>query len=162
MENEPKAREEYISFKMCLGEMVDVTPAGLTLCDSHAFVGASSDGRVIENGEEGIIEIKCSFSVKENYVNNMEIEDILSMNGPSFCLQYTSNGPSLNRKHSYYVQVQGEMSVMGLPWCDFVVWTGAVKNTIFIESIWFDSDFVTDVLPKLVEFYVRHIFPKLC
>lgn len=43
-----------------------------------------------------------------------------------------------------------------------VVWTGAVKNTIFIERIWFDSDFVTDVLPKLVEFYVRHIFPKLC
>jgi hypothetical protein len=27
--------------------------------------------------------------VKENYVNNMEIEDILSMNDPSFCLQYT-------------------------------------------------------------------------
>jgi hypothetical protein len=66
------------------------TPAGLTLCGSHAFVGTSSDGRVIENGEEGIIEIKCSFSVKENYVNNMEIEDILSMNGSSFCLQYTS------------------------------------------------------------------------
>ena len=117
---------------------------GLTLCGSHAFSGASSDGRVIENGEEGIIKIKCPFSVKGSYVNNMEIEDILSMKDPSFCLQYTSNGPSLNRKHSYYAQVQGEMSV------------------IFIERIWFDSDFVTDVLPKLVEFYVRHIFPKLC
>lgn len=162
VENEPKAREEYISFKTCLGEMVDVTPTGLILCGSHAFLGASSDGRVIENGEEGIIEIKCPFSVKGNYVNNMEIEDILGMNDPSVCLQYTSNGPSLNRKHSYYAQVQGEMSVMGLPWCDFVVWTGAMKNNIFIERIWFDSDFVTDVLPKLVEFYVRHIFPKLC
>ena len=103
MENEPKAREEYISFKMCLGEVVDVTPAGLTLCGSHAFVGASSDGRVIENGEEGIIEIKCPFSVKGNYVNNIH----------SVYSTLVMVGPSLNRKHSYHVQVQGENMTYG-------------------------------------------------
>ena len=61
----------------------------------------------------------------------------------------------------YYAQVQGEMAVMCLPWCDFVNWTAAPQNNMFIDRVYFDTDFVNYMLPKLVEFYAKHVFPVL-
>ncbi|WAR26927.1 hypothetical protein MAR_012631 [Mya arenaria] len=35
----------------------------------------------------------------------------------------SDSDPGLCKTHNYYAQLQGEMTVTGLPWCDFVVWT---------------------------------------
>lgn len=89
----------------------------------------------------------------------MEVLDIVAMNNPDFCLDCVATDVRLNKKHKYYAQVQGEMAVMSLPWCDFVVWTAAQTNNIFVERIHFDPEFVSTMMPRLVEFYMKHIFP---
>ena len=63
--NEDRAREEYLSMKNLI-ESTTVTKTGLTLCSSHSFLGASSDGRVTDSTGEGILEIKCPYSLKGN------------------------------------------------------------------------------------------------
>ena len=91
----------------------------------------------------------------------MEIDTILQLNDSSFCLRQTSDGPTLRTDHSYYAQCQGEMAIMGLPWCDFVLWTAAERNNIFIERVLFNCDFVKDMMPALVEFYVNKVLPNI-
>lgn len=109
----------------------------------------------------GLLEIKCPFSLNGINVSKMEVDDIMNMNNKNFCLINTDAGPTLNHNHKYYAQVQGEMAIMGLPWCDFVVWTGASQNNICIDRIYFDADFVANMMPKLVEFYMNFIYPLL-
>lgn len=140
---------------------VNIEDTGLTLLSSHSFIGASSDGRVTIDGSTGVLEIKCPFSLRGQQVNHMEVMDIVRLNYPEFCLgRCEATGDiKLRKKHKFYAQVQGEMAVMSLPWCDFVVWTNAKKNNVHVERIHFDESFVTNMMPKLVDFYMRHIFP---
>ncbi|XP_069125296.1 uncharacterized protein [Argopecten irradians] len=160
-DHESSARREYVTLRSILGDEVDVRDTGLTLCKTHSFLGASSDGMILEQGDEGILEIKCPYSLKGQPINLMEVQDIVNLNDPSFCLTQGSNGPELRKDHEYYAQVQGEMGIIGLPWCDFVVWTGAECNNIFVERVQFDVEFTTTMMPKLVAFYVEKIVPKL-
>ena len=134
---------------------------GLTLCATHSFLGATSDGKVHDAGEVGVLEIKCPFSLKVKPINKMEIQDIVCLSDSTFCLEQGNYGPQLRREHHYYTQVQGEMAIMGLPWCDFVVWTCAKNGNIFIERIIFDQNFITAMMLNLVDFYCVNVVPKL-
>ncbi|CAC5423118.1 unnamed protein product [Mytilus coruscus] len=158
---EDRARQEYITFEKVFKGDITVLPTGLTLYPHMSFLGASGDRKVLEGSEIGVLEIKCPFSCGGAPINTMEIEDILNMNAANFCLEWGPTGSQLKRHHKYYAQVQGEMAIMGLPWCDFVVWTNASKNNIFIERICFDEAFCNDMLPKLLEFYMKCIYSKI-
>jgi hypothetical protein len=142
-----------------MSEQFRVEETGLTLYSSHSFLGASSDGKVFDNDSVGVLEIKCPFSVSGTNITKMEVDEIFSLNHRDFCLESTNNGMQLKRTHKYYAQVQGELAIMGLPWCDFVLWTAAPQNNIFIERVNFDVEFVSCMMPKLVEFYVKHVSP---
>ena len=89
----------------------------------------------------------------------MEIDDILNLNSSQFCLEKTEGGPQLKKTHKFYAQVQGDIAVMGLPWCDFLVWTSAKKNNIFVQRISFYEKYVSDMLAKMLAFYEKHIYP---
>ncbi|XP_063435704.1 uncharacterized protein LOC134716625 [Mytilus trossulus] len=141
---EDRARQENVTFQKALKGDITVLPTGLTLYPHMSFIGASGDGKVLDGTETGVLEIKCPFSCGGVPVNTMEIEDILNLNSANFCLEWGPTGPQLKRNQKYYAQVQGEMAIMGLPWCDFVVWTNASKNNIFIERICFDEVFCND------------------
>ncbi|CAC5388271.1 unnamed protein product [Mytilus coruscus] len=159
---EDRARQEYLTFQKAFMGDITVLPTGLTLYPHMSFLGASGDGKVLDGTEIGVLEIKCPFSCGGVPVNTMEIEDILNLNAANFCLEWGPTGPQLKRNQKYYAQVQGEMAIMGLPWCDFVVWTNASKNNICIERICFDEAFCNDMLPKLLEFYMKCIYSKIC
>ncbi|XP_062602321.1 uncharacterized protein LOC134264039, partial [Saccostrea cucullata] len=108
-DHENEAKQQYIALKSVFGDVV-VEETGLTLCASHSFLGASSDGKVCDAGEEGVLEIKCPFSLKGKPVNKMEIQEIVNLSDPAFCLVQGNDGPKLSRHdHDYYAQVQGEM-----------------------------------------------------
>lgn len=48
-------------------------------------------------------------------------------------LQMKSRKLELNQTHSYYWQVQGQMLITGMHWCDFVV---SAEENIFIQRIY--------------------------
>lgn len=94
------------------------------------YIGAFSDGRVVDNESTGLLKIKCSFSISGQNVTLLGLSDIMSMNSKQFCLVVGELGPTLKKSHKYYVQVQGEMAIIGLP------------------SIYFSEQYVTNMLPK--------------
>nr|XP_022300882.1 uncharacterized protein LOC111109087 [Crassostrea virginica] len=163
LDHESSAKADYLGIKKSLDETTQVFETGLTLYPTHSFLGATSDGRVVENegSSEGLLEIKCPYSIKGQNISHYEIPDIISMNDKNFCLEMLTTEPTLKKTHKYYAQVQGEMAIKGLPWVDFVVWTAAASNNIFVERVLFDVQYVSSMMPKLVNFYMEKIYPLL-
>ena len=160
IENEDVARDQY---KKTFG--LEVEETGLTLHNIYSFLGASSDGKVrdpsllpIEN-QTGVLEIKCPYSINSKLITHSTGEDLLST--PGFYMGRKDGAPFLNREHKYYAQVQGEMAILGLSWCDFFVWTGASENNYLLERIFFYEEYVKIMIHKIVNFYFKHIFPKV-
>ena len=55
----------------------------------------------------------------------------------------------LNKKHRYYTQVQGQLMVSGLSFCDFFLWTPSVGK---VERIYPDVQFWEKLDKKLTLF----------
>jgi len=47
----------------------------------------------------------------------------------------------LPKDHAYYTQVQGEMAVLGVEWCDFTVFS---NETVVVDRIVADYDYWMD------------------
>ena len=93
--------------------------AGLVVNPSFPYLGASLDGKVYDPTEKdpfGLLEVKITYTWR-----NHTMEE--ACKNPDFCLHMVNGKPKHkeNDKSSYYDQVQGQLAVTGLPWCDFVV-----------------------------------------
>ena len=84
--------------------------------------------------------------------NLLHVFQIVELGHREFCLEMSGQGPRLRRDHKFYAQVQGEMALMSCSWYDIVGWTAANRSNCYIERIFFDEVFVSNMLPKLVEF----------
>lgn len=80
------------------------------------------------------------------------------VNEKSSCLTVNEGNVVLKKDHAYYYQVQLQMKVTNLPFCDFVIWP---PNKIFVERIFFNEDFWACEYPKAKEFHVKVIIPEL-
>ncbi len=128
-ENEARAREHYI--KHGIDSEFTIRESGIFISEI-GFLGASPDGLVYKNSQlEGIIEIKCPYSAR-----NRTIHDACS--GSSFfCTKDSSDRIYLRKNHNYYYQVQGQLAILKVDWCDFVVWT---LKDFKVERIHFDTE----------------------
>jgi hypothetical protein len=77
----------------------------------------------------------------------------------------SDSGLKLKRDHAYYAhQVNMHMACTGYDYCDFVLWgPDASQNadTLFIEHLNRDEEFLVALLPKIKEFIVMCIIPEL-
>ena len=88
------------------------------------ITGASPDAVVYDPDNEdpfGLAEVKCPYSVRL-------ITPAEACSHKDFCssLETSSTGQhqlKLKRKHKYYSQVQGQMSISKRKWCDFIMFT---------------------------------------
>ena len=64
----------------------------------------------------------------------------------------------LMSNHSHYYQVQTQLLVTGLKFCDFFVWTD--KDT-FLETICVDTEIQADILSKTKSLFCNVLLPKL-
>jgi hypothetical protein len=115
---------------------------GFVINNEFNFLGASPDGKICDNGDTGLVEVKCPYSAR-----NMEIEEACEL--PGFYLINDGNKISLNKRHAYYAQVQGQLMITGCEFCDFVVYT---QKDIFVERITTDVDFMRNMLITLCKF----------
>lgn len=117
---------------------VNVYPCGFVVRPEAPHLGASPDGRVFDpkvTPPFGLVEVKCS--IKDN-IN--EVDHINMLEGKA----------KLKTSHKYYSQVQGQLAITGLSWCDFVTHTSA---DLSIERIWRNEHFIAEMKDKLDLYY---------
>lgn len=132
-DHEDIARDEYIRIKaeVCGRDNVSVRETGLVINPERPWMGNSPDGIITLEQEEGLLEIKCPF--KQTFYSPDPVPDY------------------------YYAQIQGTMGNLGLPWCDFVVWT---PNGTQVTRVEFDQPYwENQLLPKVTEFYFQLYLP---
>lgn len=120
LEMEGDAIEEY-----CRLKRVNYYPCGFVIHPDTPWLGTSPDGVVFdpnESTEFGLVEIKCPNC--KSYVDYPH-------------LKLKDGNLELKEGHGYFWQVQGQLLLTGLAWCDFVVF--AEEDTL-IQRIYRDSD----------------------
>lgn len=141
LEMEADAIWEY-----CQMKRVNHYPCGFVIHPNAPWLGASPDGVIFDPSEPcpyGLIEMKCP-NVK-SYVD---------------CpyLRMESGKLELKQTHAYYWQVQGQMLITGMDWCDFVV---SAEEDILIQRIHRDSD-VLEVIREKVDRFYFHVYMQKC
>lgn len=106
--------------KSAINRNFKVKDTRLTLCAEHSFLGTSSDGKVHYGVSVGLLEIKCPFSIQGTRFTMKEVSEIMAMGYSNFFLKESMEGPRFKKSHKFYAQVQGEIAIKALPWCDFV------------------------------------------
>ena len=149
-EKEDIAREEYVSVCHELGKKdLEVQQCGLVLHLVYEYLGASPDGQVYDPSSahtHGLLEINCPAAA---FAKDLTPEE--ACEDPSFFCELVEQKVCLKDTHRYFTQVQGQLAVTGLPWCDFVVWTGpgrmSCERIFFDEALWKET-----LLPPLLSF----------
>ena len=101
------------------------TAAGLVVNPKYPYLGATPDGWVgCDCCGRGIVEIKCPYTYRSMHPD--------AINDSTFYLQRFSDQLKLDPKHKYYYQVQMQLALCEVNYCDFVVWTLAGMATIHI------------------------------
>lgn len=161
-QNEPLAIQEYLSFKRRHGFDCTVGPCGFLVSETHPFLGATPDGTVYNPSDSehpfGFIEVKCPYLQRD-------CTPLEASASPGFCCTAEATCPDqspvlhLQRNHSYFAQVQGQMAIGGRTWCDFVIFTNKGIN---VERIAFDECYWQNVLlPKLEAFFDNCLVPEI-
>ncbi|KAJ8927706.1 hypothetical protein NQ314_019803 [Rhamnusium bicolor] len=118
-ENEASTIE---TFKVATG--MEVFPTGLLLEDC-GYIGASPDGFV---GEDALIEVKCPYKYK-----SVLLED--ARNDKTYVIYRNEEGDiTVNTKHVYWDQIQGQLHITNKEKCFLVLWTPAECEIVEITK----------------------------
>ena len=115
-QHEKSAIASYVNYHRARGIMINVQPCGLYVDPSLPWLAASPDGIVLDptqcaDKQKGCLEVKCPISCEKSLMLDVCKKNAL------FCLK--ENGEiQLFSAHSYYYQIQTEMHITRLPWCD--------------------------------------------
>lgn len=103
----------------------------------------------------GFVEIKCPYLLL-----NMWFDEFIDTKNTYFMrnIRNEGNAYSLDRNHSYFVQVQLQMFVTNLNYCDFFVWS---ETECHINRIHLDMPLCIENIQKTLIFYKHVIKPEL-
>ena len=95
-----------------------LSESGLVINPKWPVIGASPDGVVscICCGN-GVLEIKCPYSHQNTHIQDAASQD------STFCLKKVDGSLRLDNSHTYYYQIQTQLFVCDVEYCDFCVCT---------------------------------------
>lgn len=141
---EPFVRDWY-SKDRCEPKGLKVIEKGLIVPKWDTRIGASLDGLVTggPSGTGGMIEIKCPKKMYWKLSKHREECDA----GLKFSSEYHDH-----IFETHYDQMQGCMAIMGVPWCDYIVYAVHDKQ-IMVDRVFFNNSYWTTTLyPTLDRF----------
>ena len=149
------AKEQYMK-KMTkrAKHVITVYEAGLCVNPSFPHLGATPDGRVLDRSVEnplGLLEIKCPYKYRDLLPSEAAEQT-------DFCLEFVHGELKLKTSHAYYYQVQGQMAVAQVEWCDFAVYT---TKGMHVQRINFNRPVWQSMFDKLTDFYFKYAVPFL-
>lgn len=113
-------------------------PCGFVIHPDAPWLGSSPDGVVFDPTERppfGLLEIKCP-----NAKSYVDCKYLKKCNGTMKLLS----------SHCYYWQVQGQLLITGLEWCDFVVYA---EDDILVQRIYRDPSVFQTIREKVDHFW---------
>ena len=149
--HEPIARQMYFRKYKAEHKNAHLSTCGLFVSKKTPYIGASPDGVVsCKCCGKGIIEIKCS----DLYKDKTPYEAcLLSQNKYHLCLD-ENQLVHLKTDSPWYVQIQGQMGVCEVNWCDFIFYT---LKSFICERIYFDKEFFDDIVQKCDRFFEKYM-----
>lgn len=139
VENEPYLRNMYRDLTG-----FEVAELGLAVSKRDPRLAASPDGMVTDHdGSKGMVEFKYVAQFKPDMVK------ILG--------KKTKNLNHIPIEH--LCQMQQQMFVLDLPWCDYVVYEYPTMR-LFVERIPFDPDFWADIAKRL-DYFLDTVVPHV-
>ena len=121
--------------------------SGFVISVDNPRFGATPDG-VIQCSccGKGVLEIKCPYSLKDSSCIQT---DFLDQSGDVI---------RLKEGHRYYYQVQLQMFVIGVKYCDFVVWS---PHDILVVRVMYNASFCLDKIDITSSFNEKCVLPEL-
>ena len=126
-----------------------IEETGLWLCESEPFIAASPD--ILTNCTchgRGLCEIKSPYTIR-NEIPSESNYSHLEKNGDNVVL---------SKKSQYYYQIQGQMGVLQVQFCDFFVYT---SHGHFLDRVNSNADFWDKLSSKLCLFWRKYIANEL-
>ena len=157
--NEKKARELYYKTSVKDHNDFQLSESGLVINPKWPVIGASPDGVVscICCGK-GVLEIKCPYSHQ-----NTHIQDAASRDS-TFCLKIVDGSLRLDNSHAYYYQIQTQLFVCDVGYCDFCVCTFVEDDEskgLHIERIYKNEAFWLECISKAEQFFKACLLPEI-
>ena len=156
VQNESTAVCKYIEYMNAHGHWVKTYRCGLIVSPEHFWLGASPDRKGYDPQSDppyGLIEVKC-LGKKEYQVTHPKDR----CTDENFYVSLSGDEYKLKTAHKHYKQVQGQMALAGVSWCDFLVYSDVGMLIIRIN---YDSDFEGKDLKLLNDFYFNYYLPVL-
>lgn len=153
-EHESVAKKLYIEKVKPFHTKFKVNKCGMLVSQENPLIRATPDGIVsCKCCGSGLLEIKCPFT--SGYLTGIELAQI-----PGYHVTTTGEDGKVQLKLSspWYTQIQTQLGVSGLPWCDFVMFT---QKDITVERIFFDKSMFSENEKKAMKCYNRFVLPKL-
>ena len=157
-EHEKIALDSYIKASTKKHDDLEIRKSGLFLSCEWPFIGASPDG--IVNCcccAKGMVEIKCSYCHKFDGVEKV-VTDRQS------CLVEDADGIlHVNTSHAYYYQMQTQIHVCKVDYCDFCLCTfpSYSEVSLHIERVFPDNEFWQICVDSSQHFFNICILPEL-
>ena len=136
-----------------------VSPSGLWVNPKFPFLACSPDGLV---GKDILLEIKSLKVFQNNAIDSIVNDDGKLISKETLgrqCFSIACNKCVLKKNHSYYFQVQLQLSITERTFCDFIRY--AKNGPVSIERVDRDEYLMTDILTTLTALWKRVIAPEL-
>lgn len=133
-----KKYEKIVMKKLEEREQIEVRDCGLFVSQENPMLAASPDGLL---GEDTVVEIKCPYTERRHNISTSNMPFLTC--GPDGTI-------TLDKKHDYYFQVQGQLHCTKRQVCKFVVYTFKDLKVIKIQR---DDVFITAMIKKLLDFF---------
>lgn len=157
--HEKQAREMYEKVSKTQHQNFTVEDNGLFINPKWPYIGASPDGTVYcQCCGKGALEIKCPYCHRGEAINSAAASD------KKFCLKEINGKLHLDMDHMYYYQIQTQLFVCDVEYCDFCVCTFADsggESAMHIDRIHKNHEFWNNCVNKANWFFRTCLLPEL-
>jgi len=145
---EDTAREAYKAVMQKQHTNFKIRPSGLVVKEERPYLAASPDGTTsCDCCGSGVLEIKCPSKYQDNFEGFQQDARF-----------HLDTDKKLKVSHPYYSQIQLQMYVCGVQFCDFFTWT---RSENVVQRIWYDKQDMSQKLKKVSELFVSYVLPEL-
>ncbi|XP_067664988.1 uncharacterized protein [Haliotis asinina] len=155
LEHEKTALDAYKSRISSYHGKLKLNHCGFVINPQFPHLGASPDSWVeCMCCGVGVVEVKCPFpALRPRSTSKCSFHFLNPHQKAMPCCP-----SSLPRDHVYYCQVQGQIAVCDVQYCDFVCWS---PDDIHVERITRDDHFIHSIKKDLDSFYECNMIPAI-